>query len=219
MLQKEIQKDIKKPNYPKLHSVEPGDLCLTRLPDEDEYNRALILKVEDDKALCFFVDFGDEVVVPISDLKYLDNKFIKKLPFQSIQCSLHGVKPVLNEWQEDATIILYDFDVEPQTDIFRSLFVKVSVKGTSTIMNQNKYSVILKDGFGERKVLINQLLIDCGLACPDSGSITNFEIPASKDETDDDNELKKDIEGILDIFRKTEEVDENFHPTSKFTKS
>lgn len=212
MLQKEIQNTINKPNYPQCHYTDPGDLCLARVPDDSEYNRALILKVENGNALCFFVDFGDEVVVPISDLKHIGDKFITKLPFQSIQCSLHGIKAVLNEWQEDATNILYKYSVEPQTDIFRSLFVKVCGKATSIIMNQNKYFVVLKDGFGEKNVLINQLLIDCGVASSNSGPISDFEIPVKEDEIDDD-ELIEETERILDICRKTEDIDENFHQT------
>lgn len=215
MLQKEIQHDIKKPHYPKLQSTEPGDLCLACLPDEHEYNRAVIMKTEGDKALCFFVDFGDEVVIPTSELKFIDDKFIAKLPFQSIQCSLYGVTPVLKEWQVEATDILYEYAVEPQTDIFRSLYVNVIDKGHSSIMNQSKYSVILKDGFGQRNVVINMLMIDCGLASPDSNPIEDFEIPVVGMETDCDEDIVRGKEEILDICRKTDEIEENFHP-SKF---
>lgn len=212
-LQKEIQISIKKPNYAKVQSVEPGLLCLATLPDECEYNRALVIKTDQENALCLFVDFGDEVILPKTHLKYLDNIFIAKLPFQSIQCSLYGVKPVLSEWDEDATTILYDYGVQPQTDLFRSLFVKVCDKGISHIMNQNRYSVLLKDGYGERNVLINQLLIDCGFGSPETDNMEDFEIPLVNNDSDYDDELTKEEEMVKDIYAKTEEVYENFHST------
>lgn len=214
-MQKEIQVHINKPHYPKIQSIQPGDLCLASLPHENDYHRALILKTDQEKALCFFVDFGDETVVSISDLKYIDDNMILKLPFQSIQCTLHGVKPTVDKWDESATDILYNYSVEPETDIFRSLFVKVEYKAKSNIMNQNRYSIILKDGFGERNVIINQLLIECGFASQDGDNIIDFKLPKINDYNEEDENLRRDRDELLDICRKTEEVDENFHPTGK----
>ncbi|XP_023310891.1 putative ATP-dependent RNA helicase TDRD12 [Anoplophora glabripennis] len=208
-LQKEIQASLKKVNYPKLQNVEIGTICLAKDPEGLDYARTVVKIVEDNKALCFFVDFGDEAVVDITDLKYIHNKFITKLPFQSIQCRLQGIKPVLDEWQSDINNILYKYATEPDSDIFRLLFVKICGKEENSINpRQNRYSVLLKDGFGEKNVLINTLLVDCGVAVPNSEQIDDFYISSAHSNSDESDE---ELEHIIDICRKTKEVEENVH--------
>ncbi|KAJ8944733.1 hypothetical protein NQ314_009386 [Rhamnusium bicolor] len=210
-LQKEIQNALKKPNYPKLQNVNVGTICLAKDTEGVEYSRVIVRNIENDMALCFFVDFGDEVVVNILELKHIYNRFISKLPFQAIQCRLHGIQPILGEWQSDVTDILYEYAMEPNTDIFRSLFIKSCVKEENLILpKQNRYSVLIKDGFGEKRILINNLLIDCGVAAPNSEEISEFEIPEGSFDANE-NELDEDIETIIDICRKTTEVEENFN--------
>nr|XP_023020474.1 putative ATP-dependent RNA helicase TDRD12 isoform X2 [Leptinotarsa decemlineata] len=200
-LQKDIQNAVSKPHYPKLNLAKIGSVYLAKDPEGLEYGRVLILNKEEDKVLCFFVDFGDEAVVPEKELKFLSNQYITRLPFQSIQCNLHGIKPVSKEWDSEVTDMLYDYAMEPQTDIFRSLYVKVFEKGTPSIHGQKKYSVLLKDGFGEKKKLINQLLIECGFAVPSCEFVEDFEIPASQDGESDDSDVEE-------VVVSKEEVDE-----------
>nr|CAH7722889.1 unnamed protein product [Callosobruchus chinensis] len=213
-LQKDLQQVIKRPHYPKLKEVKPGTICLAKDPGSGEFSRCIVLKNEEEQALCFFVDFGDEAVIPTSDLKYLSNEFLTKLPFQSIQCKMFGVKPIFEEWPSEVTDVLYGYATEPQTDIFRSLYVKVCSKGRTAISDyyQNRYTILLKDGFG-KKSLINELIIDCGLAVPTGEELEDFEIPESPAETDESDEY---VDIALDILRKTDEARENFHPGEAF---
>ncbi|VEN46583.1 unnamed protein product [Callosobruchus maculatus] len=214
-LNKDIQQAIKKPHYPKLKEVKPGTICLAKDPASEDYNRCIVLKNDEQQALCFFVDFGDEAVLPISDLKYLSNEFITKLPFQGIQCKLFGVKPVFEEWSAEVTDLLYEYHTEPHTDIFRSLYVKVCSKEKTTISDYylNKYSILLKDGFGKKNSLINDLSIDCGLALPTGEGLEDFEIPGSLPETEESDEY---VDLAKDILEKTEEARENFKPGEDF---
>ncbi|KAG5893160.1 hypothetical protein JTB14_000421 [Gonioctena quinquepunctata] len=204
-MQKDIQKVIQKPYYPKVCEVKIGDVYLAKDPEVLEYSRVLVLNKDEEEALVFFVDFGNEAVVPASDLKYIQKEYITRLPFQSIQCKLHGIEPISKEWDGDITNTLYDYATEPYTDIFRSLYVKVCHKETSHILGQRKYSVLLKDGFGEKNSLINQLFIDCGLAVPNSEVIEDFEIPVSKSDASDESHGEEDE--VMEIRKSMKEVD------------
>lgn len=85
-----------------------------------QYARGLILNVTNNNAaeiLC--VDYGDVVEEECESLKYISNELIEKLPFQSIQCSLHGIRPVDNEWSDASVDLLYTMAFEEGiTDLF-----------------------------------------------------------------------------------------------------
>ncbi|CAG9860602.1 unnamed protein product [Phyllotreta striolata] len=197
-LQKEIQESIKRPNYPKLQNVNVGEVYLAKDSVSQEYCRVLVVKKELEQVLCFFLDFGDETVLPMNELKYILPIFISKLPFQCIQCRLHGVKSLSEEWEQEATNVLYDYSTEPHTDIFRLLYAKVCKKENPTTGRGNKYSILLKDGFGEKKSLLNQLLIDCGLvAVEEMEELNDFEIPVQEYESSEPDEEYTKINEIL----------------------
>lgn len=44
----------------------------------------------------FFVDYGDLSTVTIEDILPMEEKFVKQLPFQAIECSLNGLKPLID---------------------------------------------------------------------------------------------------------------------------
>lgn len=77
-----MQEVIKNPLYIKEFPVEVGKYYLALDKESNEYNRVEILSILDGKADCFFVDYGDFAYVPISDIKYLSDEHIIKLPFQ-----------------------------------------------------------------------------------------------------------------------------------------
>ncbi|XP_057658542.1 putative ATP-dependent RNA helicase TDRD12 [Diorhabda carinulata] len=207
-LQKEIQRSIEMPNYPKIREVTIGDVYLAKDPNGNEYCRVLALKIQDDQVLCFYVDFGDEAVIKIENLKHIQDVYITKLPFQCIACRLYGIRPIYNAWDENVTNMLYNYAHEPNTDIFRTLYLKVCRRETSSIITPTKYSVLLKDGLDEKKTLINQILIECGtvVANPDE-ILEDFEIPAPQQGPP---ELDEHLEEAAYICRKTEELDRFF---------
>lgn len=159
-------------------AVAIGQYYLALDPAGFTYARVQILYVKNARALCFYVDYGDEAFINVSELKVLPTKFLKKLPFQAICCRLHGVFPRTGEWSEEALSILYDYMFEPKNDIFRSLFVKVcSSEQLDCYGLKTKYAVLLKDGFGKNNPLINQILIDSGIASSIFPQIDDFNIP------------------------------------------
>lgn len=71
--------------------------CLAKTNKDNAFNRVRVVSSErEDKYRVFFVDYGDYEVVDLADLLPIDEKFVKLLPFQAIQCSLHGIKPLKN---------------------------------------------------------------------------------------------------------------------------
>lgn len=85
-----------------------------------QYARGLILNVTNNIAEILCVDYGDVVEEECESLKYISNELIEKLPFQSIQCSLHGIRPVDSEWSDASVDLLYTMAFEEGiTDIFR----------------------------------------------------------------------------------------------------
>ncbi|CAH0545965.1 unnamed protein product [Brassicogethes aeneus] len=208
-LQKEMVKLVHKPS--KKLEIQEGKCYLAKDPGSSDYSRVLVLKKEIDKALCFFVDFGDEYVINTAELKYLPNHYILKLPFQTIQCSLHGINSTGGEWEDGAINALYEYSLEPKTDIYRTLFVKSCFKLEPTLEKQNRYSVLLKDGFGTKNPLINKLLVDCGWAVTSNKEFEDFEIPVQRISSDDDDCIDDDeYIGEEEKARAIKEFEEEF---------
>ncbi|XP_038071054.1 tudor domain-containing protein 6-like [Patiria miniata] len=71
-----------------------GDLCLAKFTEDDVWYRAEILKINQAKqrALVYYVDFGNKEPLPWSRLLTVDSKFAK-LPMQAIRCGFQGVSP------------------------------------------------------------------------------------------------------------------------------
>jgi hypothetical protein len=191
-LEKDIQKAVKTELLDKNLNIVVGRYYLAPDPKDEMYSRVSLVNVEDDKALCFYVDYGDEAVVDVAKLKTLPSKLVTKLPFQAIQCRLHGITPSFQEWSNEATDVLYKYMFEPNSDFFRSFYIQVCDKEKSDpTRTKIKYSVLLKDGYGDKNVLINQLLLDCGFAKSIFGRIDDFElseVEVGQDSDDTDSE-------------------------------
>ncbi|RZC40006.1 ATP-dependent RNA helicase TDRD12 [Asbolus verrucosus] len=218
-LEKDIQNAVKNEILDKNVNVSIGKYYLARDSKGELYSRVLVLNTQDDKALCFYVDYGDEAVVHIPDLKYLPSKFITRLPFQAILCRLHGLSPAFGEWEDEATDVLYKYMLEPDSDIYRSLFVQVrDTEDCDTMRTKLKYSVLLKDGFGTKNVLLNQLIIDCGFATSVFGKIDDFELPNREPELDsldsdsdsnDESESEEILRMLVQITSESTSKDES----------
>ncbi|KAL3883003.1 hypothetical protein ACJMK2_029317 [Sinanodonta woodiana] len=58
---------------------------------DDLYHRVKVLSVDDEKITCFFLDHGDVDILNTEDLRPLDKAINRKLPYQIINASLHGL--------------------------------------------------------------------------------------------------------------------------------
>lgn len=71
-----------------------GLFCLAKQPEEMIYNRAQIVSVSsENKFTVLYVDYGDILTLDATDLLPIEERLVKLLPFQAIECSLDGLKP------------------------------------------------------------------------------------------------------------------------------
>lgn len=185
-----------------------GRYYLAKEPVEDRYTRVLIIRIKGDNALCFSVDYGDEAVVPLKDIRYLSNYLIKKLPFQAIQCRLFGISPIEGD---DAVDILYKkFTFETDSKFYRTLYAQCVLYEKGVNKGQSFFSILLKDVV-EKPILLNQLFIDCGWAALIPGAtIRDFEVLFTESEEDSyTEEESNDIEKIKEIVETSKSISSN----------
>ncbi|KRT83749.1 helicase, partial [Oryctes borbonicus] len=163
-LQNEIQQMILKPFYPETKDVLVNHCYLAQDPNGDEYGRVIVRNIQGKMVDCFFVDFGDSTYIQKDELKFLPDNTIMRLPFQAIECTLFGVKPVLDSWPDEATDVLYDHCFEANTNIYKNLYVKQFKSIQSEHKGRNVYSVVVVDYVFEKPIFLNNVLVDCGFA-------------------------------------------------------
>lgn len=54
------------------------------------YRASIISKVDNEKVRVFYVDYGNEEIVSINNLRIIPLQLVKKIPQQAIKCSLNG---------------------------------------------------------------------------------------------------------------------------------
>ncbi|XP_059574065.1 tudor and KH domain-containing protein isoform X4 [Alligator mississippiensis] len=88
-------------------SVQVGDIVAAPYADSSSWYRARVLgTLENGNLDLYWVDFGDNGEAPASALRALRTDFLS-LPFQAIECSLTGIAPAGEQWEEAA---LDEFD-------------------------------------------------------------------------------------------------------------
>lgn len=88
---KQIRSSLNKKTIDHIKKVYNKKLfCLAKLKSENEYFRAEIkdFKDETNEIRVFYVDFGDYSWVNLDEIYPLNEKFLRILPFQAIECSL-----------------------------------------------------------------------------------------------------------------------------------
>lgn len=209
VLEKDIKKEINKQSYQLEDNVQLNHYYLALDQDDDKYCRVKVTAIESDQANCFFVDYGDQQLVKLDNLKKLPEKYISVLPFQvkeifligllsnflffqAIECRLFGISPVLDCWCGEATDVLYDYCYEPNTDYFRTLYAVVCRKERATFTDGEKYSILLLDNFSGETVSIGNLMFDCGFASFAEGEELPAELPKIERHTESESEAEDD---------------------------
>lgn len=93
-LQTDIDEAINNQTVTQLTCATVGTVCLAILPEESNYKRVLITKIEDQTAIVFYVDYGGYNTVKIESLLTIPLNLIIKLPFQVIECNLSGFEDI-----------------------------------------------------------------------------------------------------------------------------
>ncbi|NXH09488.1 TDRKH protein, partial [Bucco capensis] len=106
-----------------LSDVQAGDIVAAPYLDSSEWYRARVLgTLENGNLDLYYVDFGDNGEAPREALRVLRSDFLS-LPFQAIECSLAGVAPAGDEWEEAA---LDTFDHLTHCALWKPLVAKIS---------------------------------------------------------------------------------------------
>ncbi|NWI99986.1 TDRKH protein, partial [Crypturellus undulatus] len=109
-----------------LVTVQAGDIVAAPYMDGSAWYRARVLgTLENGHLDLYYVDFGDNGEAPREALRALRTDFLS-LPFQAIECSLAGIVPAGDEWEEAA---LDEFDRLTHCAAWQPLLAKVSSYG------------------------------------------------------------------------------------------
>ncbi|KAK9882691.1 hypothetical protein WA026_022741 [Henosepilachna vigintioctopunctata] len=214
-LEKDIDEIVKRQGSKRNFTVIPGNYYLAFDSEENKFYRALVKQVENGEALCFSVDYGDENVVKLEDIRFLPNHLITKLPFQAIHCKLHGLKAIDGEWPAEAIDVFYEkYSFYNDSNVFKTLYAKCMYYEKGNFRGQSRFSILLKDASIEKPIILNQLLLDCGWADMIANvHFNDFDIPMKNPISDDENSpLEQESDGVeeaKDILKTTELVESN----------
>lgn len=93
-----------------------GMLCCAQFSADQQWYRALVMKVAGIDCEVLFVDYGNQETVPLSRVKEL-RADLAAIPAQAVLCSLMGVKPSEEQWSEEAVTMLYEIMTETQLKV------------------------------------------------------------------------------------------------------
>ncbi|XP_018320411.1 putative ATP-dependent RNA helicase TDRD12 [Agrilus planipennis] len=190
LLEKEINAAIQKPFYPDNFVVTKGCSYLAKDKKTEEYRRAFVCEIENKVAKVFLVDYGITAIVPIETLKFLDESFIIKLPYQAIECHLYGVDPFGCSWQNNASKILCDYGFDEASKRTLYTYVYDNTKTGHLTFNLNYGVLLLCYNDKSKPIFINQLLVDCGeaVSSDDKSLDLNVTLPQSVNENEEELE-------------------------------
>lgn len=208
----EIQNIVKQPDYIQQVDVFEGRCYLAKDPKGEQYARVIVNKIDNNIAECFFVDYGDYGFIPKTELKYLSDNLLTKLPFQVIECSLFGVRSIEKQWSENAIDLLYEYATEPDSDLMRYLNVKVIQTDFPNVTKGRKYSVLLIDSHIEKSI-INKVLIDKNLAVGVKGENldqVDFEKLKIDEVQENDSDLDEEYIRMSEKSKSMNQPEENY---------
>lgn len=111
-------------------SIKVGDIVAVPYQFDEHWYRAKILSIEDkpysleeSKVKVFYLDYGDEAVIQYKLICDLKDDFLKRMPFQAIECSLSGISPKeQNKWSEEA---INKFRELSHNALWKTIYAKV----------------------------------------------------------------------------------------------
>lgn len=211
-LQKEINKAIVNKTIEQLTCPNVGTVCLAKSPEDDTYNRVVILNIDDQIADIFYVDYGGIFKRNISLLLAIPSSLVTKLPFQMIECNLSGFKEI------------------PQTDICdqfnntllqitnTSIFCKVISSSTHTkLTGGNLYEIVL---FNDNTNINKTMASEFNLFVDNSqiNNIMSLNYKHNEYNNDDRDEFdEENLKNNYDLFMSLLNADKNLAKTSDST--
>ncbi|XP_039298022.1 putative ATP-dependent RNA helicase TDRD12 [Nilaparvata lugens] len=187
LLTADIQHFAETSSHVKKGTLDLGSICLAL--SNNIWRRAKIYKISSDLEILevFFVDEGCSGWVKWDEVMEIPQSFMKRLPFQAIECELSGMKEPNEGWVESAIFDITNFKA------FRKPIQAhvIEEKGEKEpVMGEKKYSIVLIDANSSRNIIINRALHNWGFAKrqPQEGSIDEllhqFEASSLQEEED-----------------------------------
>lgn len=127
--------------------------CLAKFPADQQVYRARVQNIVDDPTSenkiyrCFFVDHGDYANIELDHMFPINAKFISRMPFQAIECSLFGTRAPEEGWTDHhpATDALYDQSFKEDLESLKILLARYYTKTPAEVTDGNKYALVLFD--------------------------------------------------------------------------
>ncbi|XP_075593378.1 tudor and KH domain-containing protein [Balearica regulorum gibbericeps] len=166
-----------------LSSVRAGDIVAAPYMDGSDWYRARVLgTLENGSFDLYYVDFGDNGEAPREALRALRSDFLS-LPFQAIECSLAGILPAGDGWEEAA---LDAFDRLTHCAAWKPLVAKISSYVQSGL--GTRPNVRLYDVHHEKNLDVGAELVRLGYAVPcpqeeEEGAVGDGPPPLAQDAT------------------------------------
>eukprot|EP00794_Sanderia_malayensis_P004854 gene4854-5491_t len=137
-------------------SATVGQICCARFSDDQAWYRGIIRSVcENAKFEVQFIDFGNNEILPLKEIKVLSPAFLQ-LPILALKCCFYGIKAESKAGSFD------DF-----LEKFEELTLeKQLVAHVKEVEDSGIFSLVLLDATGKDEVNVNSELIQAGLASP-----------------------------------------------------
>ena len=111
-------------------TIKVGDIVTVPYPHDEHWYRAKVMTIEDkpysledSSVRVFYLDYGDDSLLKYNQICDLNDDFLKRMPFQAIECSLSGVVPIdKSNWSEEA---ITKFRELSYNALWKKLYAKV----------------------------------------------------------------------------------------------
>jgi hypothetical protein len=136
--------------------------CLAKF--DNYYCRAQVVEVQEEKIKIFFVDYGDDLQVLIDDVYPLQDKFIAKLPFQAILCSMDDLEAPqswsksVQDWEYELGDLIWK-DTHDSENCYEEVLVSVKKEFNLESGKQRSYVVHLSIFLGLIPVSLSNIYI------------------------------------------------------------
>jgi len=140
-----------------------GDVVAAPFSFDDCWYRAQIQALDGDDVDLYYVDYGDSCLIPRSRIKSLRNDFLS-LPFQALECSLFGVKPLWKDNSEWSSAAVDAFEELTHTAKWKVLMCRTIDSISDELVESYLPVVQLTDTSGLEDTDIAEELIKRGFA-------------------------------------------------------
>uniref|UniRef100_T1IHJ9 RNA helicase n=1 Tax=Strigamia maritima TaxID=126957 RepID=T1IHJ9_STRMM len=142
--------------------VKLGEYYLAPFECEKIYFRSQTISLMPNNEIkVFCLDVGDTAIVSVKDLRILETKFLEKLPFQAIPCSMANIIPYEKKWSDKAVEELWG-QLITINNLSREVFLLATAELNPKTNQDATYEVVLFNY--ERTVILNANLVQKKLA-------------------------------------------------------